>query len=118
MTVTSIQTDIQVQGRENWEELVTNEQRLIPPDNYYPAFIPLTLTGNEVDSWILDTLMASIVIKVFYVDAMDKPGDQTFTNLAHCGINGLRSHEYLGAGPDEKKNQTKKADHETCIKSQ
>jgi hypothetical protein len=50
--------------------------------------------------------MASIVIKVFYVDAMDKAGGQTFTNLVHCGINGLRSHEYLGKGPDRLTKQT------------
>lgn len=67
-----------------------SEQRLVPPNGYYPAFIPLTLTGNEVDGWILDTLMVSIVIKVFYVDAMDKAGRQTFTNLA---LRNQRSEE-------------------------
>jgi hypothetical protein len=108
LSVTSVKTKLQVAGREDWQEFISSETHLVAPNGDYPSFVRITLAGDEVDRYILDNLMISIIIEVSYIDSLTQKCQQSFTNLATCGCggqinDGLHSHEFLGAGPEQER---------------
>lgn len=90
LTVQKVSADVHVAGRKDWEGIATSNKLGVPPEGDYPVSLSVTLTGDEVDRYILDKLLISISGRVFYEDGIGKNNEQPFSQYADCGISGAR----------------------------
>ncbi len=104
IAVINITTDVHVLGRADSNQFVMDEKSTVSPNGIYPAFVPIILTGGEVDIYILRGVALSILVKVTYEDAMGKRNDQSFPMLFECNVNGFMNMEYRGKTPTEQCN--------------
>jgi hypothetical protein len=96
LTVQQVIADVHVAGRKDWQNVISDDTRLLAPEGKRPVILAVTLIGDEIDRYILDDLMISINGRVFFKDGLGKINDQPVGNVGTCGVNGYRFMKYIG----------------------
>lgn len=109
LTVQKVAADVHIAGRQDWQNIVSDDKNHVPPEGKHHVVLPVTLTGDEVDRYILDRLQVSVSGRVFYEDGLGNGNEQTFSECAKCGVNGSKFFAYIGKAPTEQ-SQDRQAD--------
>jgi hypothetical protein len=99
LTIQKVEANIHIAGRKDWESVVSDDKRLLAPEQKHPVILPVPLIGDEIDRYILNELMVSISGQIFYADGLGKSNEQTIGNVATCGVSGARFMRYTGKTP-------------------
>ncbi len=110
LTTQGVNANVHVAGRTDWTNIVSEERTLVAPNGTHPVILPIALTGDEVDRYILNKLEVSISGRAFYEDGLSIQNEQTFAKVAQCGVSGSKFLKYLGKGPNKKEQDEKEQD--------
>jgi hypothetical protein len=102
LAVQKVFTDVHIEGRKGWQNSVSTDKSLVPPEGKHPITVQTTLVGDEIDRYILNKLLVSVSGRVFYKDGMGDENEQPFTQYIECGISGAKFTTYLGKAPTQK----------------
>jgi len=90
-------------GEIGWEMYEVVETELVQPaphsHNFYPLFLPVTLTKQQTKEFLGDGAEFSIAIRVTWIDALRRKQIQNFGDFYECGLDYMRINEPLGKGP-------------------
>ena len=103
LTMTGVETSLQVEGRPEWQKFTGDERFLIPPKGNYPLHVRLVLVGKEVAKYVLDELHISTDVKVFYEDVLGNKQTPSFSGILNAGIKHTHVLRYVGKSQTEQK---------------